>query len=425
VAFADSENVDHEATTQRRRERSVTPYAREVSTPETPKSTSIVTRKRRNAELDKDSLSAVGRTDSSENRKKRGNNHSTSTPTPVRTLAKKRRKVQSTSDTEGPLLPPTPLPDGHTYRRSTRIRERSIGPSTPLLPTTPVLAPVIPTPAKPSVRVINPTRPPLTWSRYESTPELPIDDALTHPISPESPSAAPSTPSRINISELDVPSSDTGDTTSSRNDFPSVPKRADSPLIYQPVDLVPLSRTPHVGSDGRETNSELPSKVADEEHVAKLSYLASPVLFDMHPHVSSLRNLQNQELPPYARLLDYSRDGEKPGAQYQGLSLLASTAISPPIPAVPSQHTKGAIESRPALAELAPRVIHPESAIREERPDFYPMQPMDALIAPHTASSTAAKRQKETAAPEELDMHKIAENVYMGSYDLSLMASDS
>jgi hypothetical protein len=386
VTFADSHDVDHEATRRNRRERSVTPYLRDVLTPETRLPTSVPTRKRRNFELDGNSPLATEGSDSiatptpNDERQKPRTTQPPSTPTQIKVKAGKRRKVDDTNDMEGLLLPPTPLTDGHGRRRSMRIRERSIGPVTPL-PPTPILAPVLP--------------------------------------------PAPSTYSRTNISEEKVPQSDSDDVLSDqRNDFPLTLERADSPLIYQPVDHVALHPQPVLTSEDRQAKSELssPAKFAKDGGGDKTPFLASPVLLDMHTQLSGSWNLQSQELPPYARRLDYSRDSERTGGEHEGLSLLASTATSPLIQTVPSRQggaAAGVSHSRPALADLGTPVTYPESAVREERPGATPMQSVDAVVPPNTAPSAVANRPGETI-PQGLDMHKIAKNIYMGSYVLGI-----
>lgn len=427
VKFADSHDVDHEATRRNRRERSVTPYLRDVLTPETRIPTSVPTRKRRNVELDEDSPLATEGSDSidtpthNDEKQKPGTTHPPSTPTQIKVKAGKRRKVDDTNDMEGLLLPPTPLTDGHGRRRSMRIRERSIGPVTPL-PPTPILAPVLPTPVKSSVRIVNPTS--LFTSHRdrrinESTPEPSIDAALDRSLFPEN--TVQSTYSRTNVSEEKVPRSDSDDVSSGQqNDSPSILERADSPLIYQPVDHVALPQTPVLASEDRQAKSELssPVKFAEDGGGDKTPFLASPVLFDMHLHLSGSRNLQSEELPPYARRLDYTRDSERTGGEHEGLSLLASAATSPPVQMVPSRQggaAAGVSHSRPALADLGTPVTYPESAVREERPGATPIQSVEAVVPLNTDPSAVANRPRETI-PQGLDMHKIAKNIYMGSY---------
>jgi hypothetical protein len=47
------------------------------------------------------------------------------------------------------------------------------------------------------------------------------------------------------------------------------------------------------------------------------------------------------------------------------------------------------------------------------------MQSVDAVVPPNTAPSAVANTPGETI-PQGLDMHKIAKNIYMGSYVLGI-----
>jgi hypothetical protein len=147
-------------------------------------------------------------------------------------------------------------------------------------------------------------------------------------------------------------------------------------------------------------------------------YLASPVLFDIHPPVTGPQDLQAQETPPFARRLDFLTENEKMESQHEGLSLLASAAASPAVQPVPFRREGSDVElkhGRPALVELGGQVLHPESSVREERSHATPMQSVSTVAIPITPAATAVNRSRD-AQLNGLDMTRIMKNVYMGSF---------
>lgn len=427
VAFVDTVDVDHDA---KQRERSINPHIHNVPTPETPIQPSSTKRKRSNAEIEEDTGSENHARDTTQAvRRKLPKNGIirlavpvSTIPTPTRTPTnskagkRRRRDVDLTIDIEGSLLPPTPLTDGPT-RRSTRIRERSTGPVTHLPPT-----PVLPTPE--GIRFRNVDHGPLssTPSRIEtdgtpSTPEpLVVDFGI--PISSETPTSSTSSRRNVSVGEPVSQLEPEAVVSTPQDDFPSVPKRSDSPLIYQPVDLVPVPERSYVPSKHRRTNSKLlsPTKSVQHDDGDRTPYLASPVLFDMHSHVAGPRILQVEETPAFARRLDFLAEHEKMESQHEGLSLLANAATSPTVQTVSLRREESDVELRlvrPALMELGTQVIHPESSIREERLHATPSVLHVAIpIAP---PAPAANRSKD-AQLNGLDMTRIMRNVYMGSF---------
>jgi hypothetical protein len=423
LAFADTDDVDHDA---------ITPDVRNV---EHPIPTPVNERKRPIAEeFDEDPLTSNDSRNAAEVVKTRKRGTARVLPGPVSTVpaptqtprnakvAKKRRiDVDLTIDIERSLLPPTPVTDGPATRRSTRIRERSTGQVTPLLPT-----PVLPTPERSRIRNVNKvTLPSMTPSETDGTPltpELHIND-FRPPISPETPT--PSTSSRRNVSDGKNTEPESRVVVfSQQDDLPSIPRRGDSPLIYQSVDLVPIPQTLHIPSKHRQTGPEpsSPTIPVGQGDGQETPYLASPVLFDLHPQLPSSETLQAQEIPPFARRLDFSRKNEKTENQHDGLSLLATAATLPVVQPVPLRREESEVEmrlARPALGELGTQVLHPESSVREERLDTSPA-PFESTVAiPMTPPTTVAKRSRD-AELNGLDMNRIMRNIYMGSFIPSL-----